>query len=110
VKAILGEIDTLLLVSGSRNSSNSYRLVEGARSRCVDAHLIEDESEIDEAWFSGVETVGVAAGASAPESFVSRVLSWLRERVVEEIRTQDAESENASFRAAVELRSSSGVA
>jgi 4-hydroxy-3-methylbut-2-enyl diphosphate reductase len=53
-------------VIGSRNSLNSNRLVEVARSRGVDAHLIEDESEIDEAWLCGVETVGVTAGASAP--------------------------------------------
>jgi hypothetical protein len=52
----------------------------------------------------------VAVGASAPESLVSRVLSWFGERGVEEIRMQDAESENVSFRAPVELRSSSGVA
>jgi 4-hydroxy-3-methylbut-2-en-1-yl diphosphate reductase len=62
VKAILGEID-LLLVSGSRNSSNSNRLVEVARSRGVDVHLIEDESEIDEAWLCG-----------------SRPLAWPRAR------------------------------
>jgi 4-hydroxy-3-methylbut-2-en-1-yl diphosphate reductase len=108
-KAMLGEID-LLLVIGSRNSSNSNRLVEVARSRGVAAHLIDDESEIDEAWLSGVETVGVTAGASAPESLVSRVVSWFRERGVEEIKTQDAESENVSFRAPAELRSSSVVA
>jgi 4-hydroxy-3-methylbut-2-enyl diphosphate reductase len=109
VKAMLGEID-LLLVIGSRNSSNSNRLVEVAQSRGVAAHLIDDESEIDEAWLSGVETVGVTAGASAPESLVNRVVSWFRERGVEEIKTQDAESENVSFRAPVELRSSSVVA
>jgi 4-hydroxy-3-methylbut-2-en-1-yl diphosphate reductase len=109
VKAMLGEID-LLLVIGSRNSSNSNRLVEVARFRGVAAHLIDDESEIDEAWLSGVETVGVTAGASAPESLVSRVVSWFRERGVEEIKTQDAESENVSFRAPAELRSSSVVA
>jgi LytB protein len=84
--------------------------VEVARSRGVDAHLIEDESEIDEAWLCGVETVGVTAGASSPESLVSRVLAWFRERGVEQTRTQDTESENVSFRAPVEPRSSSGVA
>jgi 4-hydroxy-3-methylbut-2-en-1-yl diphosphate reductase len=109
VKAMLGEID-LLLVIGSRNSSNSNRLVEAARSRGVAAFLIDDESEIDEAWLSGVETVGVTAGASAPESLVRRVVSWFRERGVEEIKTRDAESENVSFRAPAELRSSSVVA
>jgi 4-hydroxy-3-methylbut-2-enyl diphosphate reductase len=67
VKAILGEIDFLLVI-GSRNSSNSNRLVEVARSRDVPAHLIDDESEIDEAWLAGVQSVGITAGASAPEA------------------------------------------
>jgi 4-hydroxy-3-methylbut-2-enyl diphosphate reductase len=109
VKAMLGEID-LLLVIGYRNNSNSNRLVEVARSRGIAAHLIDDESEIDEAWLSRVETVGVTAGASAPESLVSRLVSWFRERGVVEIKAQDAESENVSFRAPVELGSCSGVA
>jgi 4-hydroxy-3-methylbut-2-enyl diphosphate reductase len=108
VKAMLGEID-LLLVIGSANSSNSNRLVEVARSGGVPARLIEDESEIDEAWLSGVESVGLTAGASAPESVVGRVVSWFRERGVGEIKTQDADAETVSFRGPVELRRSSGV-
>jgi 4-hydroxy-3-methylbut-2-en-1-yl diphosphate reductase len=105
VKAILREID-LLLVIGSRTSSNSNRLVEVARSSGVPAYLIDDESEIDEAWLSGIESVGVTAGASAPESLVSRVVSWFRERGVEEVATQDADPETVTFRAPAELRSS----
>ena len=108
VKAMLGEID-LLLVIGSANSSNSNRLVEVARSGGVPARLIDDESEIDEAWLSGVESVGVTAGASAPESVVGRVVSWFRERGVGEIKMQDADAEMVSFRGPVELRRSSGV-
>src|SRR5207253_7290762 len=54
----------LLLVIGSRNSSNSNRLVEVARAVGVAAYLIDDESDIDEAWLDGVETVGVTSGAS----------------------------------------------
>jgi 4-hydroxy-3-methylbut-2-en-1-yl diphosphate reductase len=108
VKAILGEID-LLLVIGSPNSSNSNRLVEVARSRDIPAHLIDDESEIDETWLSGVASVGVTAGASAPESLVDRVVSWFRGRGVDEIDTQDADAETVSFRGPVELRRSSGA-
>jgi 4-hydroxy-3-methylbut-2-en-1-yl diphosphate reductase len=108
VKAILGEID-LLLVIGSPNSSNSNRLVEVARSRDIPAHLIDDESEIDETWLSGVASVGVTAGASAPESLVDRVVSWFRRRGVDEIDTQDADAETVSFRGPVELRRSSGA-
>jgi 4-hydroxy-3-methylbut-2-en-1-yl diphosphate reductase len=108
VKAMLGEID-LLLVIGSANSSNSNRLVEVARSGGVPARLIDDEGEIDEAWLSGVESVGVTAGASAPESVVGRVVSWFRERGVGEIKTQDSDAETVSFRGPVELRQSSEV-
>src|SRR5215207_4222231 len=66
VKEMLGEID-LLLVVGSRNSSNSNRLVEVARAGGVAAHLIDDRAEIEEAWLEGVEVVGITSGASAPE-------------------------------------------
>ena len=65
VKDMLREID-LLLVIGSRNSSNSNRLVDVARAANVPAHLIDDETEIDEAWLDGIETVGITSGASAP--------------------------------------------
>jgi 4-hydroxy-3-methylbut-2-en-1-yl diphosphate reductase len=103
VKAILGEID-LLLVVGSRNSSNSNRLVDVARSRGVAAQLIDDESEIDDAWFAGVESVGITSGASAPESLVRRVVSWFRERGVEEIHTLGTLTEHVTFRLPAELQ------
>ena len=89
---------------GSRNSSNSNRLVEVARSKGVASYLIDDESEIDENWFSRVECVGITAGASVPESLVQRVVSWFREGGVEEIRSQEAVAEDVSFRLPVELR------
>jgi 4-hydroxy-3-methylbut-2-enyl diphosphate reductase len=66
VKELAGEVD-LLLVIGSRNSSNSNRLVEVARAAGVRSHLIDDESGIDERWLEGAETVGLTSGASAPE-------------------------------------------
>jgi 4-hydroxy-3-methylbut-2-enyl diphosphate reductase len=62
VKEMLGEVD-LLLVIGSRNSSNSNRLVEVARAGGVASYLIDDATEIEEAWFDGVEVVGVTSGA-----------------------------------------------
>jgi 4-hydroxy-3-methylbut-2-enyl diphosphate reductase len=102
VKAMLGEID-LLLVIGSRNSSNSNRLVDVARSHGVAAHLIDDESDIEDTWLAGVESVGITSGASAPESLVLRVVSWFRERGVEEIRRHNAALENVSFRLPPEL-------
>jgi 4-hydroxy-3-methylbut-2-enyl diphosphate reductase len=103
VKELLEEID-LLLVIGSRNSSNSNRLVEVARAAGVRAHLIDDESEIDEQWLEGVETVGVTSGASAPERLVERVCDWFRARGVSEIRPFSSVYEDVVFRLPVELR------
>ena len=82
VKEMLSEID-LLLVIGSRNSSNSNRLVEVARAGGVASHLIDDESEIDEQWMDGVDVVGVTSGASAPEKLVEAVCDWFRARGVD---------------------------
>ena len=69
VKELAREVD-LVLVIGSRNSSNSNRLVDVTREMGVAAHLIDDESGIDPAWLDGVDTVGITSGASAPESLV----------------------------------------
>jgi 4-hydroxy-3-methylbut-2-enyl diphosphate reductase len=103
VKAMLSEID-LLLVIGSRNSSNSNRLVEVARAHGVPAHLIDDETEIDEDWLLGVETLGVTSGASAPEKLVRRVLAWFRERGVEDVSQFTDEFEDVTFKLPVEVR------
>jgi 4-hydroxy-3-methylbut-2-enyl diphosphate reductase len=102
VKEMLAEVD-LLLVIGSRNSSNSNRLVDVARAAGVRSYLIDDETEIDDAWLGGVETVGVTSGASAPESLVERVCNWFRARgaEVEQYRMVD---EDVTFRLPVELR------
>ncbi|MEO8291481.1 MAG: 4-hydroxy-3-methylbut-2-enyl diphosphate reductase [Gaiellaceae bacterium] len=102
VKRILGGID-LLLVLGSADSSNSKRLVEVARRDDVTAHLIEDESEIEESWLSGVETVGITCGASAPEVLVRRVVSWFRARGDVVVETASGEEENVSFKLPAEL-------
>jgi 4-hydroxy-3-methylbut-2-en-1-yl diphosphate reductase len=103
VKEMLGEID-LLLVIGSRNSSNSNRLVETARAGGVAAHLIDDETEIDEAWIEGVEIVGVTSGASAPEKLVESVCDWFRARGVTQIDPYRLVDEDVEFRLPVELR------
>ena len=103
VKQMLAEID-LLLVIGSANSSNSNRLVEVARSGGVDAYLIEDETEIDEAWLDGAEIVGLTSGASAPESLVVRVCEWFRRRGVGEIENFASVYEDVVFKLPVELR------
>jgi 4-hydroxy-3-methylbut-2-enyl diphosphate reductase len=103
VKEMLREID-LLLVIGSHNSSNSNRLVEVARAGGVAAHLIDDDSEIDERWLNGVDVVGVTSGASAPEKLVVRVCDWFRERGVGDIEPYRLVDEDVEFRLPVELR------
>jgi 4-hydroxy-3-methylbut-2-enyl diphosphate reductase len=103
VKEMLSEID-LLLVIGSRNSSNSNRLVETARAAGTEAHLIDDETEIDESWLEGAETVGITSGASAPEKLVNRVCDWFRARGVSDIEAYRLVEEDVTFRLPVELR------
>jgi 4-hydroxy-3-methylbut-2-enyl diphosphate reductase len=103
VKDLLGEVD-LLLVIGSRNSSNSNRLVEVARAHGVAAHLIDDETDIDPTWLEDAETVGLTSGASAPEKLVERVCDWFRARGVEDISAHRLVEEAVEFRLPVELR------
>jgi 4-hydroxy-3-methylbut-2-en-1-yl diphosphate reductase len=103
VKELLSEVD-LLLVIGSRNSSNSLRLVEVARAAHVEAHLVDDASEIDERWLDGVRVVGVTSGASAPERLVRGVCDWFRSRGVCDIGEFHSAYEDVAFRLPVELR------
>ena len=100
---MLEEVD-LLLVIGSRNSSNSNRLVDVARAGGVASYLIDDETEIDAAWLEGVKTVGVTSGASAPEKLVDGVCDWFRARGVERIEPFRMVNEDVTFRLPVELR------
>jgi 4-hydroxy-3-methylbut-2-en-1-yl diphosphate reductase len=103
VKEMLSEIN-LLLVIGSRNSSNSNRLVEVARAGGVASYLIDDESEIDDEWMEGVDVVGVTSGASAPEKLVEAVCDWFRARGVNDIEAYRLVDEDVEFRLPVELR------
>jgi 4-hydroxy-3-methylbut-2-enyl diphosphate reductase len=103
VKQLAAEVD-LLLVIGSPNSSNSNRLVETARAAGVEAHLIEDETAIDERWLDGAETVGLTSGASAPERLVTRVCDWFRARGVEDVSTAGSVAEDVFFRLPAEVR------
>jgi len=103
VKEMLAEID-LLLVIGSRNSSNSNRLVDVAHAAGVASYLIDDETEIDPAWVDAVRTVGVTSGASAPEKLVTRVCDWFRERGTDRIEPFRMVDEDVTFRLPVELR------
>jgi 4-hydroxy-3-methylbut-2-enyl diphosphate reductase len=103
VKELLAEVG-LLLVIGSPNSSNSQRLVEVARAAGVAAHLVEDASQVDEAWLEGVSVVGVTSGASAPERLVRGVCEWFRARGVDDISEFRSVYEDVVFRLPVELR------
>ncbi len=102
-KELLAQVDVLLVI-GSRNSSNSNRLVEVARAGGVPSHLIDDWTEIDEAWLKGVEIVGITSGASAPERLVEGVIDWFRERGVTEVEPYHLMQEDVEFRLPVELR------
>ena len=102
VKEMLPQIDALLVI-GSGNSSNSTRLVETARTAEVAAYRIEDESEIDETWLEGLETVGLTSGASAPEKLLVGVCDWFRARGVTEIAPLASPSEDVSFMLPVEV-------
>lgn len=90
VKNIAPKCDQMIVV-GSKNSSNSVRLVEVAlEAGAKDAHLVDFAREIDEAWLEGVKTVGVTCGASVPELLVREVLQFLDERgycCVEQVTT-----------------------
>jgi 4-hydroxy-3-methylbut-2-enyl diphosphate reductase len=103
VKELAAEVDVLLVI-GSANSSNSNRLVEVARAAGVDAHLIEDETQIDDTWLEHAQTVGLTAGASAPEELVRRVCEWFAARGVSEVRAMPRVVENVFFRLPAELR------
>ena len=103
VKEMLREIDFLLVI-GSRNSSNSNRLVETARAGGVASHLVDDASEIDERWFDAAAVVGVTSGASAPEKLVVQVCDWFRSHGVDDIEPYRLVNEDVEFRLPVELR------
>lgn len=103
VKELAAETDVILVI-GSRNSSNSNRLVETARAAGVAAHLIEDESSIDERWFADARTAGLTAGASAPEHLVRRVCDWFRARGVEIVGEAAPAAEDVVFRLPAQVR------
>ncbi len=109
VKAMLGAVD-ILLVIGSRNSSNSNRLVEVARAAGVRSHLIDDETEIDERWLEGVETVGITSGASAPETLVRRVIDWFAARGPVDVRPFAEEDEDVTFKLPIQVRRAAATA
>ncbi|MBW8056801.1 MAG: 4-hydroxy-3-methylbut-2-enyl diphosphate reductase [candidate division NC10 bacterium] len=96
VKEMTGLVD-LLLVIGSTNSSNSMRLVEVAQAAGVRAYLIDDISEMDPGWLEGVRTVGITAGASAPEHLVEEAVEFFRRMGVSRVEALDGIREDVVF-------------
>ncbi|HTA36434.1 MAG TPA: 4-hydroxy-3-methylbut-2-enyl diphosphate reductase [Solirubrobacteraceae bacterium] len=87
----------LMLVIGSRNSSNSVRLVEVARDCGTDAHLIDRAEEIREEWLDGARVVGISSGASAPENLVQELVQLFRDRGVSDISEFHVVKEDVRF-------------
>lgn len=91
------KVADLVLVVGSKNSSNSIRLVEVARELGRQAYLIDGIQDIKEEWFEGVKSVGVSSGASAPELLVQQVLQYFRDKGVQHIGGMQIIKENMFF-------------
>jgi 4-hydroxy-3-methylbut-2-enyl diphosphate reductase len=96
VKAIAPEADLVLIV-GALNSSNSNRMVEVAEKAGTRAHLVPDETHLQESWLDGVEVVGVSSGASAPEVLVERLLTKLAALGYDTVETKEVTSEDVTF-------------
>jgi 4-hydroxy-3-methylbut-2-enyl diphosphate reductase len=96
VKELVPRVDVLLVI-GSKNSSNSNRLAEVARERGKPGYLIDDETEVDEAWLDGASVIGLTSGASAPEHLIARMLEWLAARGFDEVEQVSVAEEGVRF-------------
>jgi 4-hydroxy-3-methylbut-2-enyl diphosphate reductase len=96
VKQLAKECD-LVLVIGSRNSSNSNRLVEVVRELGTNSHLIDNASQMQEEWLEGASTVGISSGASAPEELVQELVQIFRDRGVDDIQELEVVREDVRF-------------
>jgi 4-hydroxy-3-methylbut-2-enyl diphosphate reductase len=96
VKQMAGECD-LVLVIGSRNSSNSNRLVDVARAAGAESHLIDNEAQVREEWLDGARVVGITSGASAPEELVQRLIDFFRARGTEVVEEFEVLREDVRF-------------
>ena len=103
VKQMAGSCD-LMLVIGSRNSSNSLRLVEVARDCGTEAHLIDKAGEVREEWLTGKGVVGITSGASAPENLVQELVDFFRARGVSDISEFHVIREDVRFMLPKQIR------
>ena len=99
----LARFADVILVVGARNSSNSNRLREIGGETGVPSYLIADASELDDAWLDGAGTIGITAGASAPEALVQEIVSALRRRGPVEVTVLPGVEEHVEFRVPAEL-------
>jgi 4-hydroxy-3-methylbut-2-enyl diphosphate reductase len=104
VKQMARECD-LVLVIGSRNSSNSNRLVDVARDMGTEAHLIDNEAQVPEEWLAGKRVVGITSGASAPEELVQRLVDFFRARGTREVEELEVMREDVRFMLPKPIRS-----
>jgi 4-hydroxy-3-methylbut-2-enyl diphosphate reductase len=102
VRELAEQVDVILVV-GSRNSSNSNRLREIGEELGKPSYLIDDAAALQAAWFKGIRSVGVTAGASAPEMLVQGVLKGLRRFAEIDISTMSGVAEDVRFRFPAEL-------
>jgi 4-hydroxy-3-methylbut-2-enyl diphosphate reductase len=93
----LAQQSDLVLVIGSRNSSNSNRLVEVAREHGAAAHLIDNEGQVREEWLDAIRVVGITSGASAPEELVQRLVAFFAARGTSDVRELEVVSEDVRF-------------
>jgi 4-hydroxy-3-methylbut-2-enyl diphosphate reductase len=100
----LAQVCDLVLVIGSRNSSNSNRLVEVARENGADSHLIDNELQVREEWLEGKRVVGITSGASAPEELVQRLIDFFRQRGTTDVAELDVVREDVRFMLPKEIR------
>jgi len=96
VKQLAAQCD-LVLVIGSRNSSNSQRLVDVTRELGTEAHLIDHEGQVEEGWLQDKRVLGITSGASAPEELVQRLIDYFRARGTEEVAELEVISEDVRF-------------
>ena len=100
----LARISDVLIVVGARNSSNSNRLREIGEELEVPSYLVDDGDDLDPAWLDGADTIGLTAGASAPDELIQHVIAAIRRLRPVEVSQLDGVVENITFGLPAELR------
>jgi 4-hydroxy-3-methylbut-2-en-1-yl diphosphate reductase len=100
----------LMLVIGSRNSSNSVRLVEVARDFGAEAYLVDNAGEVREQWLQGKRVVGISSGASAPENLVRELVAFFQERGVSDVQEFHVVKEDVRFMLPKPIREAAAAA